>query len=338
MGIIGGGFGSRAHLPAFRADKRCEVRAIALSTKARSEKVAREFGIPKSFASWQKLIESPEIDVISIAVPASLQPAIVRHAVRYKKPFFMEKPLASKLSEARSLARKVLASKLSHAIDFELPRTDAWQKARSLVNSGKLGRIRHVLLNWQLETSANRTGERSWKTNSEQGGGALNLFASHAFHYLEWLLGPIGAVNARLLKGEGVVGEQETLCAMRVKFDAGFYGNLTIASHCIHGTGHRLEVYGDKGTLILQLDAKDEIDLFQLYYGSRRDKSLRRVRTTRIRAVGSLVTSFASAVIHHKQCKPDILDALRVQELLNAARKSHDLAGRVVFIPHVAGQ
>lgn len=342
IGIIGSGFAMRAHLPAFRADKRCEVLAIALSTDRKALLVAREFGIPKSFGSWKKMIEDPKIDAISIAVPAILQGDIIRYAIKHRKPFFIEKPLAVDLSTAQALTRDVVASKLPHVIDFELPQTAAWSKAKKLVESGKLGQIRHVLLNWHLETAANRKGERSWKTESAQGGGALNLFASHSFHYLEWLLGPIDAVNARLLKGAGIVGDQETLCAIRVRFKPGFYGNLTVSSHCIHGSGHRLEVYGDRGTLSLINGATDALDQFQLFFGSRKDKVLRRVSTNiprkprrvggRIGAVSALISAFVSAVIKKGKAKPDIHDGLRVQELLDAVRRSHAASGQAVFL------
>ncbi len=342
IGIIGGGFGVRAHLPAFRADKRCKIQAIALSSSSKAARVAKAYKIPKSYGSWKSLIEDTGIHAISLAVPAVLQPDIIEYAIKHQKPFFIEKPLAVDLATAREISKKVLLSKLPHVIDFELPQTSAWSKAKALIEAGKLGQVRHVLLNWQLITAANKEGQRSWKTESAQGGGALNLFASHSFHYLEWLLGPIDAVNARLLKGAGIVGDQETLCAIRVRFKKGFYGNLTVAGHCLHGSGHRLEIYGDRGTLVLANSVAGALDQFQLFFGSINDRGLKRIHTTlarkpknargRIGAVSALVTAFVSAVIKRGQVKPDIQDALRVQELLDAVRRSHDASGQAIFL------
>ena len=53
-------------------------------------------------------------------------------------------------------------------------------------------------LTWRVETYAYRSHADNWKTHAATGGGTLNNFASHTFYYLEWLLGRMERVCARL--------------------------------------------------------------------------------------------------------------------------------------------
>ena len=64
--------------------------------------------------------------------------------------------------------------------------------------AGAVGRLRHVVVTWNVENQATRLRLASWKTRGDGGGGVLGNFVSHCFHYLEWFCGPIRGLNARL--------------------------------------------------------------------------------------------------------------------------------------------
>ena len=58
---------------------------------------------------------------------------------------------------------------------------------KEILDSGALGRLRHVVVTWNVENQATRLRLKSWKTRAgEGGGGLLGNFVSHCFHYLEW--------------------------------------------------------------------------------------------------------------------------------------------------------
>ena len=54
-----------------------------------------------------------------------------------------------------------------------------------------IGKLRHVVVSWQVENYATRMRLKSWKTNGDDGGGVLGNFVSHCFHYLEYFCGPL---------------------------------------------------------------------------------------------------------------------------------------------------
>ena len=135
-------------------------------------------------------------------------------------------------------------------IDFTFTEIRAWQKAKALLDSGAIGRLRHVDVLWNVENASTRLRLKNWKTSGEAGGGALGNFASHSLHYFEWFCGPLTGLSARL---SGLPDDPafETGVTLSLAFQSGASGSLTMSCASYLGSGHRLEFYGDDGTLLL---------------------------------------------------------------------------------------
>ena len=67
VGIVGCNYGRTVLLPAFRADPRCEVTALAGSDAARTRVLADAAGVSKAYGDWRALVEDADIDVVAIA-------------------------------------------------------------------------------------------------------------------------------------------------------------------------------------------------------------------------------------------------------------------------------
>ena len=106
LGIVGSNYGRNVLLPAFRADPRCEVVALAGSDPARTAEAARAAAVARAFGRWEELVEHADVDAVAIATPPRLQPAIAVGALGRGKPVFVEKPLAVDLDSAASMLRR----------------------------------------------------------------------------------------------------------------------------------------------------------------------------------------------------------------------------------------
>ena len=73
LGIVGSNYGRTVQLPAFRADSRCEVVALAGSNAARTAELARADNIPKAYGDWRALVEDSNVQAVAIATLPSLQ-------------------------------------------------------------------------------------------------------------------------------------------------------------------------------------------------------------------------------------------------------------------------
>ena len=191
VGVIGIGFGQHVHVPAFRADGRCEVAALCASTLERAQRVALRLEIQKAYGDWRRLIDDKEIDAVAISTPPALQATIATAALSVNKHVFCEKPMAASRDAAIAMVAAAEKSGSANMVDFELPEINEWIQAKEILNASTLGRLRHIHVAWYVETYANQHRLLSWKTCTEQGGGTLNSFVSHCFYYLEWLVGPI---------------------------------------------------------------------------------------------------------------------------------------------------
>ncbi|HVR63574.1 MAG TPA: Gfo/Idh/MocA family oxidoreductase, partial [Polyangia bacterium] len=153
MAVIGIGFGQHVHIPAFRADPRSRVAAVCASTEERARKVADRLEIENAFGNWREACARPDVDAVSISVPAALQPEIVRLAARHGKHVFCEKPLATTEEGARSALESAVSADVVHAMDFEFRAIPQWRRAREICRSGAvLGRLRQIAVTWRVET------------------------------------------------------------------------------------------------------------------------------------------------------------------------------------------
>ena len=85
VGVVGTGFGRAVHIPAFRRVAGVELAGVASRDSQRAQAVAAEAGIPHAFECWQDLVDSPDVDVISVATPPAAHASIVLAATQAGK-------------------------------------------------------------------------------------------------------------------------------------------------------------------------------------------------------------------------------------------------------------
>ena len=110
--------------------------------------------------------------------------------------------------------------------------------------------------------------------------------------------------------------------------------SLSLAADTFLGGGHRLEFYGENGTLILSNATADYVNGFELLLGTRTDLDLvpliRQGTASgdgRITAVARIMQRFLDGIVQGNAVSPGMAEGLRVQSLLDAARRA-DRAGQ----------
>jgi predicted dehydrogenase len=332
LGIVGCNYGRMVLLPAFRADPRCEVIALAGTDAARTAELARAVNVPKAYGDWSMLVENDAVQAVAIATVPFLQAQIARRALEFGKPVFAEKPMASTLGDAAIMLRQAEASRLPAVIDFSFHQIASWQRAKAMLEEGAVGAVRHVTVHWHVENRAVQTRMRNWKTLSGDGGGVLGNFVSHCFHYLEWFCGPIVRLTARL---SGLPGDEDlqTTAAMALDFKNGLLASLSMSCASYLGGGHHIAFYGGAGTLVLTNATPDYMRGFELLYAKRPAPALspvvvddpadRNFSDGRIAPVSRLAKGFLDAIETDTPASPGFAEGYRVQQLIDAAQRSH---------------
>ena len=68
VGIIGTGFGLM-HLLGFRKCENVRVVAVCQRTPGKAEAFAQQHGVPQAYTDYRRIIDHPDIQVVSIATP-----------------------------------------------------------------------------------------------------------------------------------------------------------------------------------------------------------------------------------------------------------------------------
>jgi predicted dehydrogenase len=107
------------------------------------------------------------------------------------------------------------------------------------------------------------------------------------------------------------------------------------------GSGHRLEFYGEDGTIVLENKTPDHARGFTLHHARRPATALQEVPVAdegqefpdgRIAPVARLARRFLDAIENGGVMKPGILEAARVQMLLDAARFSKQIGSEGIML------
>lgn len=161
---------AREHLiPAIQDSENSVLAAIASRDLCRARAVADRFAIPQAFGSYDQLLASDAVDGVYIPLPTSQHVEWAVKAAEAGKHVLVEKPLALDAAEIAPViaARDRNGVLISEA--FMVVYHPQWIKVRDLIQSGAIGRLRHV----QGAFSYFNTDPENMRNRPELGGGAL---------------------------------------------------------------------------------------------------------------------------------------------------------------------
>lgn len=306
------------HLPAWKSEPRAQISGICGRDETRARTRAEECGVP--YLGWAEMLASPDIEVVSLSVPPGIQPELICQAAAAGKHLFCEKPLGSSVDDCRRTLEAVKSSGVSVVVNHFFPKLECWRRAKSALPG--LGSLRHAHLSWLLQSRAFADGIRNWKTVPGNGGGSLYNFASHSFHYLEWLFGPIERMYAKesAPPQPGLQAGVHLVLAMK----QGLTVSVSIAADAVNASGHRLEVYGESGSICLVNNSGDFAKGFELKIASdglneTMVEPLRGTGDGRVEVVKLMVKDLLDGIEGGLQIGPSLEESLRVQRLLQSA-------------------
>ena len=275
VAVVGTGFGQKIHIPGFQAHPRTQVVAVYHRDRAKAQSIAAHHNIPQACQSIEEAVALPTVEAVSISTPPFLHYEMAKIALTAGKHLLLEKPMTLTASETRDLYQRARTQALIATPDFEFRCVPAWQRFAELLNEGYVGQKRLIKIDCLAASRANPERPWNWYARKECGGGMLGAIGSHSFDYIAWLFGPIRRLCARLqttiparpdpASGELRPVDADDTCLVMLELADGTLCQLALSSVAYAGRGHWLEVYGDRGTLVLGNDnPKDYVHGFRL--------------------------------------------------------------------------
>jgi predicted dehydrogenase len=288
VAVIGTGFGQKIHIPGFQEHPRTQVVAVYHRDSDKAKAIASSNNIPHGCDRLEDVLALPDVAAVSISTPPFLHYEMAKASLEAGKHVLLEKPMTLTAEEARALYKLATAKGVVAMMDFEFRFVPAWQLLAEYLAEGYVGQKRLVKIDWLVSSRADASRPWNWYAQKDKGGGALGAVGSHAFDYISWLFGPVSRLCAQLFTtiperpdptdgGRLKRVDADDACLMMLELADGTPCQLCISSVTYQGRGHFVEVYGDRGTLVLGSDnQKDYVHGFHLW-AAQEGKSLAQV-------------------------------------------------------------
>lgn len=281
VGVIGTGFMGKTHalawknvravlgdLPEVTLEMLCDIPAD------KAHALAAQFGFARATDDWAEMVNSPEIDVISITTPNNMHKEMAMAAISAGKHVWCEKPMALTLEDAQEMAEAATARGVITTVGYNYIHNPAFLHARKLIDDGVIGRIVHFRGWVDEDYQADPDLPWTWRAKvSDAGLGALGDMGCHLVSMAFGLCGPIESLIADMQTvhetrpmpsgdGRAKVENEDTATAL-VHFASGVHGSLS-TSRSAWGRKNRLawEVHGTQGMICFDQERMNELRLF----------------------------------------------------------------------------
>lgn len=192
VGIVGCGLIGRKRAGALAGA------SLTLSTDVVPER-ARELAASrgaKVVASWQELVQSPEVDLVIVATPNDQLAPIAAAAIAAGKHVMLEKPAGRTAAEVKQLLDLARKHRRKVRVGFNHRYHPAFLEARRIIDSGVAGELMFIRARYG---HGGRVGyEKEWRANPKlSGGGELIDQGVHLIDLSRWFLGDFPEVLGR---------------------------------------------------------------------------------------------------------------------------------------------
>ena len=159
----------RAVIPAIQQSNNGIVAAIASRDANTAQEAAHALNIPRAFASYEAMLESPDIDAVYIPLPNHLHKEWTIRAAQHGKHILCEKPFALNVSEVDEMIAAAKQHRVLLMEAFMYRFHPQFARARELIAAGAIGKVQ--VIRSAFCYTMNRPNDI--RAKKEMGGGAL---------------------------------------------------------------------------------------------------------------------------------------------------------------------
>jgi predicted dehydrogenase len=270
MGMIGGGRGAfigAVHRIAANIDGQIELVCGAFSSDPqRSRESGADFYLSadRCYGTFQEMLEKEKalpadqrMDFVSIVTPNHMHFPPAKMALENGFHVLSDKPATFNLAEAKELSKIVKKTGLLYGLTHNYTGYPLVKEARHLVHSGKLGKIRKVVVEYPqgwLATRLEASGQKQagWRTDPARSGaaGCIGDIGTHAENLAEYITGlkirELAADLTTFVEGRQLDDDGNVL----LRFEGGAKGVLHSSQISVGEENNlNIRVYGETGGL-----------------------------------------------------------------------------------------
>ncbi len=213
--------------PAMQKIKDSKLVAVMRRNGRKAEDYAHRHAVNTWYDSAKDLVADPEVNAVYIATPPNVHAEYTLLAASYRKPVYVEKPMARTYRECEEMIAACQKYGVPLYVAYYRRKLPNFEKIMSLVEQGAIGNVRTVDIRIikPLQPDLIATTTENWRTDPEiAGGGYFYDLASHQLDFLDLLFGPIVKVNGFKTNQAGLYPAEDVVSAT-FQFENGVIGN-----------------------------------------------------------------------------------------------------------------
>lgn len=313
FGIIGCGVIGPTHAEAIDSLPDAQLIAVADPIAGRAQKLADKYGVVP-YVNIPEMLDREQLDVVTICTPSGEHGKHACQAMRTGRHVIVEKPMEITRAAIDEMLRTQQEMGVKLSVISQHRFDPATQQIHALVQEHAFGRLvlSNVLIPWWRSQAYYDSG--AWRGTWEfDGGGVLMNQSIHSIDLLQWLMGPVKSLYAYTDTLAHTM-ETEDVGVAVLRFVNGAVGTVAATTGAYPGVTTRIELFGDKGSAIIENDqlsylhlARDEQEAAG-DYGSH-------AKTAQKIAVGGSTSNNPAALSAHSH-------ALQIADMIRAIKEN----------------
>ena len=188
IAIIGLGWMGQIHAKLAALIEDCSLRGICDVDPHRLDQARQAFQVD-GYTDYRALLERRDVEAIYLVTPPTVRSAIIRDCVQAGKHILCEKPLAISAEELTAIRSLLKGSKARFMMCFPERFAVSFQEAKSIIDSGRVGRIDYVRANFRFSMKKHGELHGAWVFDRRLGGGLIIEASVHLWDAIRWITG-----------------------------------------------------------------------------------------------------------------------------------------------------
>jgi len=359
VGLIGAGgrWGPRAHVPALQGVAETELYAMCTAHAETAQAAADKFGVECAYGSDAALNADKRVEAVAVAVRVPAHYQLAKNALEAGKHVFCEWPLGANTKEAEELAVLARKKNVRTMVGLQRRKSPAYLYMRELIEQGYVGQVLSVNMALMNSGVLTRSSDRTWQRDVTLGANTLTITFAHVLDALCMVVGELVELSATVSTQVPQWFETDTKKYVDVtspdniivqgRLENGAVVNACCGVQPYHGSGHRFEIYGKEGTLMMIGGGEGGEERSRKVMGGHKDdKTLQELAVPErfkwvpeaVRTggaaydVGQMWVKFAEAIRTGSDIDPDFDHAVRRHRMLDAIVHASQTGQRQNFV------
>ena len=250
VACIGMGWWSDVLADAVTRSSKLKIVACFSRSENKRNAFAQKYGCTP-VPSYDAILKDASVEAIINTTPNDVHLETTQQAAAAGKHVFLDKPIANSVSEGRKLTEACRQAGVVLALGYQRRRESHFRWVKQQIEAGVFGKM----VNAEANISRDRLGQfdlSSWRYTSEgMPGGVMLQIGVHYADVLEYLMGPIKAVNGQFAQLV-LPGDNPDVASMVLEHENGALSTLN-ACYASASEYYLMNIYGKTATAYYDL-------------------------------------------------------------------------------------